>query len=234
MKKVTLTILLLMLFTNLTNGQEMKELSNEQEKIVTIAAYTAIGDLDRLEKELNAGLNTKLSINQVKEILVHLYAYCGFPRSLQGINKLKTVAEQRNRQGINDIVGSGASPIADNRSRYERGEENQIKVTGQTAEQLKNGFSFTPIMDVFLKEHLFADIFDRDILTFQEREIVTVSALASMNGVEPMLQAHIIGALNVGVTQKQLEKLFNLIEIYVGRNEANIGRTILNNTTITN
>ena len=55
----------------------------------------------------------------------------------------------------------------------------------------KTGFAaFSPEIDVFLKEHLFADIFERDILSYQDREIITISALISLGGVEPQLQSH--------------------------------------------
>ena len=44
--------------------------------------------------------------------------------------------------------------------------------------------SFIPAMDQFLKGHLFSDIFGRDNLDFQSREIATISALSSMTGSE--------------------------------------------------
>ena len=212
---------------------ENEKLTSTQEKIITISAYTAQGNLDKLKIELNAGLDNGLTINEIKESLVQLYAYGGFPRSLQAINTFKQVVEDREKSEKKDIVGRDVSPITDMRSKYERGKENQEKVTGQTAEQLKNSCAFTPIMDEFLTEHLFADIFERDILTFQDREIITVSALASMGGVEPMLAAHINGAKNVGVSESQLNQLFDIIEKYVGKEKADTGRGILNNA-ITN
>lgn len=33
----------------------------------------------------------KITINEIKEVLVQMYAYCGFPRSLNGINTFMTV-----------------------------------------------------------------------------------------------------------------------------------------------
>jgi alkylhydroperoxidase/carboxymuconolactone decarboxylase family protein YurZ len=80
-------------------------------------------------------------------------------------------------------------------------------------------------MDMFLKEHLFADIFDRDILTYIERELVTVTSLASVH--DPFIRSHIGGALNVGVTTNQLTELFSIIESKVGKNEADTARKVL-------
>lgn len=56
-----------------------KSLNPMQQKIVTIAANTATGNLDALRTELNAGLDAGLTINQIKEILMQIYAYAGFP-----------------------------------------------------------------------------------------------------------------------------------------------------------
>ena len=52
-----------------------------QRGIVLIAAFTANGDLDKLNIALGEGLNAGLTVNEIKEILVQMYAYTGFPRS---------------------------------------------------------------------------------------------------------------------------------------------------------
>jgi 4-carboxymuconolactone decarboxylase len=49
---------------------------------------------------------------------------------------------------------------------------------------------FAPRIDAFLKEHLFADIFNSDVLSYQRRELTTISALSAMQGVEPQLQSN--------------------------------------------
>ena len=61
-------------------------LSTKQQSIIPIAVFTANGDLEKLKKALVDGLDAGLTVNEIKEILVHLYAYTGFPRSLNGIN----------------------------------------------------------------------------------------------------------------------------------------------------
>ena len=66
-------------------------------------------------------------------------------------------------------------------------------------------YEFAPATDYYLKAHLFGDIFARDNLTFADRELVTVSALSGLEGVEPQLKAHIAGARNMGVSEEQLQ-----------------------------
>lgn len=47
-------------------------LNPRQEKVVTIAAFTASGDLQKCNSVLNEGLDAGLIVNEVKEILVQM------------------------------------------------------------------------------------------------------------------------------------------------------------------
>ena len=60
-------------------------LTHQQQAMIPIAAFTARGDMNRLTLALNEGLDAGLTVNEIKEILVQLYAYCGFPRSLNAL-----------------------------------------------------------------------------------------------------------------------------------------------------
>src|SRR5688500_2234203 len=62
-----------------------QQLDKKQQNIVAIAAFTAKGDMMQLRNALNTGLDAALTINEIKEILVQLYAYAGFPRSLNAL-----------------------------------------------------------------------------------------------------------------------------------------------------
>ena len=215
-----------------TRTQSMPEqsqtLTAEQQSIVAVSALTAIGDLAKLNTALNRGLDAGLTVNESKEVLVHLYAYCGFPRSLNGINTLMAVIEERKKKGINDEVGPDASPIKQDGNKYERGKRNLETLTGRKEVGPKSGFAaFSPEIDRFLKEHLFADIFERDVLGFKDREIATISALAAMPGVEPQLESHLSMGMNIGLTQDQLLQVFDLIEENISGQQAETARRSL-------
>ena len=79
-----------------------QSLSAKQAAIVTIASFTAKGDLAQLKGALNEGLNAGLTVNEIKEVLVQMYAYTGFPRSLNGIGTFMTVLDERKAKGIQD------------------------------------------------------------------------------------------------------------------------------------
>jgi alkylhydroperoxidase/carboxymuconolactone decarboxylase family protein YurZ len=138
------------------------------------------------------------------------------------------VLDERKAKGINDKTGADASPINDERSKYDRGKENLEKLTGAPQDGPPRGYgAFAPVMDTFLKEHLFADIFERDVLTFAERELVTVSVISAIGGAEPMLRSHLSICLNVGLTPAQLTEFVNVIKLTLGEKEANSAQTVL-------
>lgn len=202
-----------------------ESLNAKQKYLINISAYTSKSDVNNLKIALNGALEAGLTINEINEVLAHLYAYVGFPPSIRGINTFNEVVKDREARGINDEKGKEATPVTDNDTKYKRGEKAQMIVTGLGAGQLTTLFAFNPLMDVFLKEHLFADIFDRDILTYVERELVTVTSLASVH--DSFVRSHIGGALNVGVTENQLRELFSIIENIVGKKEADTARKVL-------
>jgi 4-carboxymuconolactone decarboxylase len=213
-----------------SEAQTMKNegLNAKQEKIVTIAAFTANGDLQKLKTALNEGLDAGLTVNEIKEILVQMYAYAGFPRSLNGIFTFMDVLEEREQKGIKDEIGKEASPLPTNISKDKYGAEVLSRLSGTQATPVKSGYQlFVPAIDVFLKEHLFADIFGRDNLDIQSREIATISALASMEGVNPMLQFHINAGMNVGLTEAQVRSLISVLESRVGKKEADNANEVL-------
>ncbi|MBB6369676.1 carboxymuconolactone decarboxylase family protein [Chryseobacterium shigense] len=205
-----------------------QSLDDKQQAIIRISALTGKGKLPELKTELNAGLETGLTVNQIKEVIIHVYAYAGFPRSLRGLQTFMVVLDKRKTSGITDEPGIESSPIDSAASKYERGKAILEKLTGIPETQLKTGYAaFAPEIEIFLKEHLFADIFERDVLSYAERELVTISVLSSIGGVEPMLRSHLNICLNVGLTPEQLLQFVDVIKQTIGSKEASAAQTVL-------
>lgn len=205
-----------------------KQLTKEQESIISIASLTAKGDLVNLETALVDGLEAGLTVNEIKEVMVHLYAYSGFPRSLRGLRTFIKVLNDREAKGIEDNPGKEASPIDETRPKYERGKVVletlvQSKLDGPPADYAQ----FAPIIEVFLKEHLFADIFERDVLDYRQRELVTVSVLITIGDVEPMLRSHMNICLIQGITPEQLEELVAVVEKNVDKTKTSSAKEVL-------
>ena len=157
-------------------------------------------NLVALESAIHGGLEAELTVSQIKEALSQLYAYTGFPRSLNALGVLQNVVESRKSKDKRVIMGEDASPLSDDFDALKEGTRVQTQLTGKPF-----NYDFAPVTDYYLKAHLFGDIFARDNLTYADRELVTVSALSGLQGVEPQLKAHIAGARNMGVTEEQLQ-----------------------------
>jgi len=186
-------------------------LSSQQQAIPLIAAFMATSDMPNLNAALNQGLDAGLSISETREILVQLYAYVGFPRSLNALNELMTVVQARKQRGIEDTPGrepSRAIPVGD--ELLAAGTANQTKISG--APVIGPVFEFAPVINQFLQTHLFGDIFERDNLDWQSRELATVGALAATPGVEPQLRSHMAASLRVGLSAAQLHQVTELLK----------------------
>lgn len=216
MKRLKLAVLTVLILSAsvFINAQEMT-LNAKQQALVAIAANEAKGNIEGLKAALNEGLTQGLTVSEAKEVLSHLYAYTGFPRSLNGLGALQQVLNDRNAQGIETQQGREADPLPADYDALKRGTEVQTKLTGQPF-----NYTFAPQSDYYLKAHLFGDIFARNNLTHAEREIVTVSAISALPGCEPQLLAHINGALNMGVSKEELRGIPAVLEQKAGAEEA--------------
>lgn len=194
-------------------------MTNKDKSIVEISIFTAIGNLKELEKSVNLGLDNELTVNEIKEIMVQLYAYCGFPRSLNALGVLSNTVDERKASGKVTEVGRESTPIPSDRNSLVYGTQVQTKIVGM---EVKGGiYDFAPMADRYLKAHLFGDIFGQDILDYRTRELVTVAALASMDGVNPQLQAHIGISKNVGVAGDELNGIIEVLKDKLGFEKAN-------------
>ena len=203
-------------------------LSIKEKRIISIAALAAKGDLGKLKIALNTGLESGLTVNEIKEILVHLYAYCGFPRSIRALQTFMEVIAERKSKGINDSIGKEVSVIDETVSKYERGKKILSKLTKTSPPDILTGYSaFAPVIDTFLKEHLFADIFERDVLNYVQRELVTITAIAAIGNAEPMLKSHLTICMNVGLSAGQLQQYVDVLKSSIGKKEAKAAQKVL-------
>ncbi|MCP1444873.1 alkylhydroperoxidase/carboxymuconolactone decarboxylase family protein YurZ [Pseudomonas sp. GGS8] len=185
-------------------------LSAKQQAIPLIAAFMATSNMPGLNTSLNQGLDAGLTVSEAKEILVQLYAYVGFPRSLNALGELMKVLEERKQRGLQDAPGrepAGVIPTGDELLAV--GKANQTRIAGAPVQGPL--FDFAPVINQYLQAHLFGDIFERDNLDWQSRELATVGALAATPGVEPQLRSHMAASMRVGLSAAQLRQLIQVL-----------------------
>lgn len=221
-------IMLVMMFFALAGAgyaeaAEKQPLTRKERETALIAACASKGDIPGLKKSLADGLDAGLSVNEIKEMLVQVYAYCGFPRSLNALGAFMEVLQER---GGKDRAGreSGPRPAG---SSLEYGTANQTKLCGAPVKGAL--FDFAPAIDEYLKAHLFGDIFARDVLDWRTRELATIAMLAALPGAEPQLKAHIGIGKNNGLTDETIEAVLAAVRSAVRADAFALGDKLAEN-----
>lgn len=203
--------------SDITDTFEWQFINQTQKSISEISSYTAIWDIPSLETSIIAGLDNGLTINQIKEIILHSYAYVWFPRSLNAMSALQTVLEQRQQQGIEDPIWESPNIIDPQTNRFQAWAQVQTQLVWMSF-----NYEFMTGMDEFLKEHLFADLFLRWVLTYQQRELVTIAALTTLDGAESQLWSHIRMWLNTWLTIDEIEEVVNFVWKNINIDKSNV------------
>ena len=111
--KTRIGVLAVMLLTASVSlfAQNDMALTKKRQALAVIAANEAKGDLEGLRAALNEGLAYGLTVSEAKEALSHLYAYTGFPRSLNALGALQQVVKERTAAGLQVEEGREADPL---------------------------------------------------------------------------------------------------------------------------
>ncbi|MBW8887621.1 MAG: carboxymuconolactone decarboxylase family protein [Fibrobacteres bacterium] len=197
-------------------------------EIAVVAALTVMGTAQpQLKVHLQGALNTGNTINEVKEVILQMSGYGGFPSCINAMAALKEVLAEREERGIKDNAGRlpTESPRGD-RLRY--GEEELSRLDALQPERLRSAFGvISPELVRFTLEYGYADVYSRDNLGRRERQIATIAALTAMGNAEPQLRFHVNAGLNVGLTIEEIREVMLLMTVYAGFPAAINGTNIL-------
>ena len=71
-------------------------LDKRYRQIATISALATLGNVQpQLKFHIEAGLNIGLTVEEIKEIMLLMTVYAGFPSAINGTNSLKEVIEEK-------------------------------------------------------------------------------------------------------------------------------------------
>lgn len=102
-------------------------------------------------------------------------------------------------------------------NRFEKGLEKLAEVDGTAGDKVIAALNdIAPDLGKYIVEFAFGDIYCRENLNLQERELITLSSLATLGGCENQLEVHINGALNVGITPQKIIEVFMQCIPYTG------------------
>ena len=103
------------------------------------------------------------------------------------------------------------------KTRFELGTEKLREIDGVGGEAvIKSLADIAPDVGTYIIEFAFGDIYPREGLSLQEREMITIASLLTAGGCEPQLEVHINGSLNVGIPPEKIIEAFIQCIPYTG------------------
>ena len=109
-------------------------LTAKEAAIVDIGEATARGEQDKLAEAFKAGFDAGLTLNEAKEIVGQLYAYCGFPRALNAAATLMSAWGTGNQEWG---TGKSPTPFESDYNALRSGTANQTKLCETSLKSLK-------------------------------------------------------------------------------------------------
>ena len=169
----------------------------------------------QLKVHLNGALNTGSSVDELKEVVLQMSVYAGFPSAINGMNALKEVLQERKQHGVSDNKGFEERKNA--QERLQLGKQQLSAIAPGMVEKLQSTYDgFAPELTQFILEYGYGDIFSRENLDRQYRQIATIAALTALGNARPQLKFHIRAGLNVGLSEEGIKEIMLLMTVYSG------------------
>ncbi len=174
-----------------------KVLTPREAALARLCGRAAAGDIPGLRRALGMALDAGLTVNEIKEALLQLYAYAAFAQVLAA----------RRAAGKADPEGPAPKALPADADRERLGREKRAALFGSDPNAPEAEWQrFAPGAEQFLKEHLFCDLFTRGVLSDKERELCTVAMLAAIPGAEAQLASHRAAAEHMGNAPAALDE----------------------------
>ena len=187
---------LIEIFDNFAFDEVLAESKLETRTRVVLILAAAIGGNAVAEFGilLGAALDAGVTPVEAKEIVYQSVAYVGMARAFDFI------------QATNDVLTARGVPLplegqstTERHTRYDAGLATQKAVFGRAIDQLYERSPKDQLhVQRFLSANCFGDYYTRTGIELKLRELITLSILIALGGVESQIKGHIQGNLNVG------------------------------------
>jgi 4-carboxymuconolactone decarboxylase len=177
-------------------------------ELVIVAALACQGSLPQLKWHVAAALRIGVEPPAVREALIQVIPYAGWPKALNALTAMREVFAERQVK----LAPPAPSPPA---NPQDRGRENGSRVYRDYAALERTLAELDPELPRYLTEQAYGGIYDRPGLTLRERELVAVAMLATLQQ-WPQLAWHIEGAHRVGATPVETKEVLVTLLLYSG------------------
>jgi len=186
-----------------------RQFTHKQLTLVPFAIAITQSDTLAEKIAIEQALHTGFTINELKEAVSHQFSYIGAPKTLNGVITLKSILEDRIKQGIDDPQGPLAKELGPI-DYYQLGEQKLAALTNRATTSAI--FDFAPAVDYAIKAQLFGYQFSRDNLGDVDRELVTIGSLIGLgDSVNAQLYSHLLLLKQLGLTEEGLLQIASVI-----------------------
>ena len=105
----------------------------------------------------------------------------------------------------------------DNQRRRDLGLQVLSRIDGDAGQSVIESLSTSnPALGHHIAAFAFGDIYDRPGLDARSRQLVTIGVLTALGGCEPQLKVHVGAALNVGISEEEIQEAILHASVYCG------------------
>ncbi len=190
----------------------LSKLDTKTRVMLTLAAIIGSQAVGEYRVMVTAALNVGVTPIEIKEILYQSVPYLGMAKAFDFIHATNEVLSSR---GI-PLPLEGQSTTSPE-TRYDKGLAIQKAVFGETIDQMYEQSPKDQLhIQRFLSANCFGDYYTRNGVAISVRELITLSILIALGGVESQIKGHIQGNINVGNGKDILLDLMTQLLPWVG------------------
>ena len=172
----------------------------KQREMITCITLATMQTLPQLKAHAGAALNVGVTPEELREVMYLTAPFIGFPKML---NAVATVNEVFKERGISLPLEKQGTVTEE--TRHETGKAIQDKLYPGGIASVMEGVPGNMGKDVeqFLTDYFFGDIYSRDALDLQARELLGYCVLTTLEA-ESQLHSHYHGNINAGNSPETL------------------------------
>ena len=197
------------------------QLSRRDRSMIVVAFLVTVGAEDELVAHVNGALNHGLSEGEVREVVLQVAAYAGFPMAMAATRIVDAVIAERSglAEGAR-LPDKEPAAALDDEVRHANGADVLGTLfAGRTPSD--PAAARAGVVDrlggvgELAFDFAFGELWSRDVLSRRDRSLVTVAILGMLKAADE-LAVHVPGALNHGVTREEAEEVMVQLTVYGG------------------
>jgi len=193
-------------------------ISRRDRSLIVISILASLNQLTQLKSHVQGAINHGMTPEEVREVMIHLCGYAGFPRALDAMRVTnESLAE------MGHAPKDGKLPPSAKQSQAERrkaGIEGIEKVSGNmfmeaTENAVASAEKRLGALAQYAFDFVYGDIWARPQLSRRDRSLLVLGSLGAL-GREHELEIHIPGAFRHGVTRVEIDEFIVTLATYAG------------------